>query len=358
MRRTAYNQGGTHTEQLPRLRSYAEALQYHNNVVPLRSGNCKDQRPLGRVRRFTRSIIRLEGGVNSAVGVSFATPDVVLSYYQNDVIRFKADNTVHLSTCGWSSLSTMQFLNDILGGGSNFVRKKGKIYYKAEGNYHLLQHAKPAAPDCTDYTDCVPHMVIDLNTGEVSGGGSIDTHTLNKAEMHKVRKDYREFLQYAHDCLAMSVAVPLPASAPDNNVYKQIPYIRVTNRAMAPLTYRSPMHVNNNPEPTQRAMREAILSVVNSNNDTYATGEAKLEAYYEAFKTICLTTIHYLPFSYRYSRGADTEFKCHRDYFDSLFTGMLKLHYADRLFQKTTFASPMARIPSEKNNFYPKCTNL
>lgn len=334
--RAAYSQGGTHTEQLPRLRSYAEALQYHNSVVPLRSGQHKDQRPLGRVRRYTRSIIRLEGGVGATPLERAATPDVVLSFYQNDVIRFKPDNTAHLSTCGWPSLSTMQFLNDILGSDRGcFVRKKGKIYYADGEQFHLLQHA---------------NMVIDLNTGEVSGGGSIDTYVLIKPEMHKVRKEYREFLQYAHNCLAMSVSVPLPAPTPNTNVYKSIPHIRVTSRTLQALTYRS----NQNSGPKQCDIREQLFSSI---KDTSGSPEDRLERYYEVFKTICLTTLHYLPYSYRYANSANHEFKCCRNYFDNLFTGMLKVHYADRLFQKTTFTSPMKKIPSTSNAFYKEFQN-
>lgn len=334
--RAAYSQGGTHTEQLPRLRSYAEALQYHNSVVPLRSGQYKDQRPLGRVRRYTRSIIRLEGGVGATPLERAATPDVVLSYYRNDVIRIKPDNTAHLSTCGWPSLSTMQFLNDILGSGRGcFVRKKGKIYYTDGEQFHLIGNP----------------VIIDLNTGNATGGDSMDTYVLIKPEMRNVRKEYREFLQYAHNCLAMSVSVPLPASAPANNVYKQIPHIRVTNRTLQALTYRS----NQNTEPKQRDVREQLF---NSIKDTSGSPEDRLERYYEAFKTIALAAIHYLPYSYRYSNVSNNaEFKCHRNYFDNLFTGMLKVHYADRLFQKTTFTSPMKKIPSTSNAFYVEFQN-
>jgi len=335
MYRSAYNLNGSHTEALPRLHSYAEAIQHYNSITPLRSGKFKGQRPLGMLRRYTRSMIRLVGD-----GANTTNPAVILSYYQNDVMQFNPDNTVVVSTCGWPSLSTLQFFNDILRGAwGTFVRKNRTIYYVENGQHHLVG---------TDNT-----VTIDLNTGKATGGDSVDTYVLIKPEMRNVRKEYREFLQYAHNCLAMSVSVPLPASAPNTNVYKSIPQIRVTHRTLAPLQWAS--RYKGESEQKQCDIRERLFSSI---KDTSGSPEDKLERYYEAFKTIALATVHYLPYSYRYSNvSGDAEFKCNREYFDNLFTGMLKMHYADRLFQKTTATSPMPKIPSISNAFYIEFQN-
>jgi len=189
MFRRSFAMNGTHSEQLPRLSSYAEALKHYNSVTPLRSGQFKGQRPLGHVRRYTRSMIRLD---ESAAGASPAAPDVVLSFYKNDIIRFKPNNTVVLDTCNWPSISTMQFFADILRRTyykPPIIRKKNRIYYyttDSEGNhsYYLIT---PNAP-----------VTVDLSANTATGGDSIDTYVLDKSEMFKVRKGYKEFTQYAH----------------------------------------------------------------------------------------------------------------------------------------------------------------
>lgn len=338
MFRRSFAMNGTHSEQLPQLDSYAEALKHYNSVTPLRSGQFKGQRPLGRVRRYTRSMIRLD---ESAAGASPAAPDVVLSFYKNDIIRFKPNNTVVLDTCNWPSISTMQFFADILRRTyykPPIIRKKNRIYYyttDSEGNhsYYLIT---PNAP-----------VTVDLSANTATGGDSIDTYVLDKSEMFKVRKGYREFTQYAHNCLAMSVAVPVPEN---NNGRIPPSFVRVT-----PIMFPPEGRVKDSVKMIgwQHHLRSDIFEMINS---TEGSADDRLVRYYEAFKVIAGSAKSYMPWSL--VRHDPPEIVCGRDYFDMIFTGMLKLHYADRLFHKTTVTSPMKAIPDTRNYFfvrYGKC---
>ena len=116
-------------DNLPRLRSYAEALERYNNTVPLRTGEDKGLVPLGWNRRYKRSQM-IKG--QDRFGVDY----IVCRYWDHDVIKFFANGWVHFDVGQWHSPTTLMFLEGVFG--SKFRRHKGKIYYVYDSCYYYL----------------------------------------------------------------------------------------------------------------------------------------------------------------------------------------------------------------------------
>lgn len=318
-------------DQLPTLLSYEAALRHYNSVAPLRAGGKKGERPLGAVRRYIRSIIRLEPTTTPSAGNTAGNTentgndtvkDVVLSYYQNDVIRFKPDNRVIVNTCGWPSLSTFGFLSDILGMKLKFNRARSRIYYVQTGiGSHLLP------------TDGKSGVTIDLNTGEAIGGGDIDAYEIDRAAMTEVRRGFKEFITYAHDCIAMRTPVTVAKRESDP--------LHVTSSAFARNGYYKIK--------PQKDLRANVLAL--ATRDATATEEQTLERYYEAFNKIAASALLGSPAS-RFYRSDTFDAAIDRQSFDKFFTNMLKLAYADKVFHSVRHESPMRKLPSDKNRFF------
>jgi hypothetical protein len=332
-------------ERLPTLTSYEAAVNHYNSVVPLRSGSMQGKRPLGAVRRYIRSIIRLDGNpdLNPSAGNTAGNadntagnpkPDVVLSYYQNDVIRFKPDNRVIVNTCGWPSISTYGFLADTLNGWLKFNRARGRIYYVQTGiGSHLLP------------MDGKSGVTIDLSTGEAIGGGDIDTYEVNLTGMHTVRRGFKEFVTYAHNCIAMKTPVTVArqrASAGAEHLY-------VTARTLAGHNWNNRFSTHTPAPKPQKELRAAVLAL--ATRDAGHTEEQTLERYYEAFNRLAASAIVTSPIA-RYTQGTEFSATCDRKTFDAFFTNVLKLSYADTAFDLVRHESPMRKLPSDRNQFF------
>lgn len=315
---TSFTRNGQHPEGLPPLCIYAKAKVYHDKVAPYRSGHRKGERPLGEVRRYTRSLIRECEG------------DIILSYYDHDVIRFTPDNKIHLSHCGWPSLSTLQFLQNILGGVYSFTRKKGKIYLNMKNGHYLLG-ASPSS------------IIIDANIDTAVGGESLNTFTLNKPKLAELRNVFRPFIDYAHKCLIMTSKFPTPKSKAAGL------YVKRSDLGFHKYARQS------RGEPTQAAIRQKVLQEI-LDAQKEADEDAKLgrEGYglmkmYAQFELVCSNAGYH-----RHYGGANS--MCSRHDFDEFFTALLKLHYAQELFVETIFASPIQKIPRLDNLFFVECS--
>ena len=329
------------SERLPTLTTYEAALRHYNSVVPLRAGNKKGERPLGAVRRYIRSLIRLEPNyrsdrnpdLNPSAGNTAGNTentgnglakDVVLSYYDNDIIRFTPDDRVIVSTCGWSSISTYGFISDVLGMRLKFSRARSRIYYVQTGvGSHLLPQ------------DGKSGVTIDLHTGEATGGGTVETYALDKPAMNALRGKFKEFINYAHNCILMQTPVQVDIRS-ETNLY-------VT---ASTLTWRGRYGKLTKP---QKDLRADILTL--ATRDAGYTEEQTLDRYYEAFNRLAASAIAVSPIA-RFKNGLSFSAPCDRGTFDAFFTNVLKLSYADSLFCVAQHTSPMPKLPSDKNKFF------
>lgn len=167
---------GINGHDLPLLRSYKQAKQLHDSIMPIRGSN--NLRPLGDRRKQHQ---RIEGGhagdVAGVACVLYRTPCVI--YYE--------DGTIYLQHGGYISQSTCKFIERIapvsnvrMDGqrGCLVVRVAGGDYKCGEDGLWLRYNEQT-----TGYEpfDCEPFM----------------TTSVNRKAMEQVRQQYAAFMQYA-----------------------------------------------------------------------------------------------------------------------------------------------------------------
>lgn len=182
------------SDDFPVLPTYQAAVDHHNSRTPYKRGKNKGLRPLGFVRRYDRSQIRMEGGgVNGAGGV------VICRYYNSDIIKFNPDNSIVLDHCHFESPSTMECMNRILyqrfklpniwnTRGSQPISKIGGKFYLQDIKNPNIKHRFDKSLTITPDND-------------ITGGGTETKYVLNQQLMGQVRKYYAdsgfmEFVKY------------------------------------------------------------------------------------------------------------------------------------------------------------------
>jgi hypothetical protein len=165
---------------LPSLKTYEQAKAYAESIRPYIKGRAKGSIPLGSVRRYDRSIIRVR-------------PDSIgLFYYSNEVIRFYPDGRKLLSNCGWPSNSTASFIADVLGH-HTLKQAAGKIYY-VDSNYKLYK--------VTQHSVETP-LIIDGNGNAISYATE-SKYVLNREAFKIIKSQYKPFLDFVRDILTLS----------------------------------------------------------------------------------------------------------------------------------------------------------
>jgi hypothetical protein len=132
---------------VPRVQTYALAKNLHDSIVPIR-GRDPEIRPLGNRRDADSYWVKMDGD------------DVVFMLYKSPVITYKPDGGVVLTPDQYSTVSTHQFFNRVLGVGANAsrntsvitlgdkrftVRGKDKLTLKLDsksGNWYCVEGAK------------------------------------------------------------------------------------------------------------------------------------------------------------------------------------------------------------------------
>jgi hypothetical protein len=165
---------------LPSLKTYEQAKAYAESIRPYIKGRAKGSIPLGSVRRYDRSIIKVR-------------PDSIgLFYYSNEVIRFYPDGRKVLSNCGWPSHSTASFLGDVLGH-SKFKQAAGKIYY-ADSNYKLYK--------LTNHLRETP-LILDADNNPISYEVE-SKYVLNREAFKIIKLRYEPFVRFVRDILTLN----------------------------------------------------------------------------------------------------------------------------------------------------------
>ena len=165
---------------LPSLKTYEQAKAYAESIRPYIKGRAKGSIPLGSVRRYDRSLIKVR-------------PDSIgLFYYSNEVIRFYPDGRKVLSNCGWPSNSTASFLGDVLGH-SKFKQAAGKIYY-ADSNYKLYK--------LTNHLRETP-LILDADNNPTSYEVE-SKYVLNREAFKIIKLRYEPFVRFVRDILTLN----------------------------------------------------------------------------------------------------------------------------------------------------------
>ena len=168
---------GSNFNDLPTLKTYAEAAKWESQITPIR-GRTEDKqcKPLGN-RRKTYAAVRKEEG------------KVVCKLYSTDVLTYHEDGRIEITMDGWASQTTMSFIESLLD--VRMVRRHNRIWIRShtEGNSRLEWNALHST-DANLLTRKADGYVTLHNPMQVC------THNINRAEANNVRKQYKAFKDY------------------------------------------------------------------------------------------------------------------------------------------------------------------
>jgi len=280
-------------ENLDSMPDYATALKIYNARKPYIKGKYKGERPLGNNRRHDRSRIELDKDRNIRV-----------KHWQTDIITYKPDGGINLYTGGWSSISTAQIMQELLGV-DRICRVHCKIYYRHNNEFHYLSHnGLNIAPDGDP---------MFLNNEYVYKP---------KLEMlKKYRKQYAFFLEYAKQVLTMSsdfhVGINLEKYKPEfeGETLKE--------------WYMSPL-VNTSTRQDMKAReraRDAMFGYLDSLS--VKAEEDRLQAMYEL-----LVPVTYMMGNDFIRRFDSLTWSCDYKRFKRGFDDLLKYQFADEIFER------------------------
>jgi len=108
-------------KRVPRVFNHRHAKQVHDTAIPIR-GRAFEVRPLGNRKDVDTYAVRMDGD------------DVEFVLYKTPVITYKPDGVIVLRTGGWASVSSHQFIQQVLGipargkGGSSVLIVNGQHY--------------------------------------------------------------------------------------------------------------------------------------------------------------------------------------------------------------------------------------
>lgn len=169
-------------DNLPRLKTYADALSRYDHTTPLIKGDDQGLVPLGNNRRYKRSQM-IKGETRD--GVAY----IICRYWNQDVIQFFQNGEVKFDVGHWHTPTTLMFLNDVIG--NRFVRKKGKIYYtKNELFYYLNPVNGLKVDEAGNPTNPTPEFA----------------KVLNRAKWKELTDKVKTFTTYAQDMVRISEA--------------------------------------------------------------------------------------------------------------------------------------------------------
>jgi len=283
---------------LPSLKTYEQAKAYAESIRPYIKGRAKGSIPLGSVRRYDRSIIRVR-------------PDSIgLFYYSNEVIRFYPDGRKVLSHCGWPSNSTASFLGDVLGH-SKFKQAAGKIYY-ADSNYKLYK--------LTNHLRETP-LILDADNNPTSYEVE-SKYVLNREAFKIIKLRYEPFVRFVRDILTLNQ--------------------NVTNE----FEIKSAGRKFNSPEKTLFVDTKTISFSRNHKNTQHSVRDEFFESVSDALKLndVSLTLQAFYPLAFQLATSAAQarwdreairyEYTCTPQQAKEFFYKLLKYEFANSIFIK------------------------
>ena len=282
-------------ENLDSMPDYATALKIYNARKPYIKGKYKGERPLGNNRNHCRSRIELDKEGNIRV-----------KHWQTDIITYRPNGDITLQTGGWSSISTAQIMQELLGV-NRICRVHCKIYYRHDNQFHYLSNGLHIEPDGSPlYTN--DEYVYKTKSGMLK----------------KYRKQYAFFSEYAKQVLTMSSEFSTK-QAPDTYDLPEFEGATLKEWYMAPLINRGARH---DIRARDRA-REALFGYLDSLADK--AEEDRLLAMYEV-----LAPITYMMGDEHYRHiGGGISWSCNYARFHRKFGDLLKHQFANEIFEYT-----------------------
>ena len=110
--------------RLERLRDHREAELFYNSVVPIR-GRAEEVRPLGARRDADKyQIVKCDGYYAAQL-------------YRTHIVKFMQNGEIVVSTGGYNTALTMQFIAEVLGIGAN--RQRGSNVFRISGENYIAK---------------------------------------------------------------------------------------------------------------------------------------------------------------------------------------------------------------------------
>jgi hypothetical protein len=162
-------------EDLDSMPDYATALKIYNARKPYIKGKYKGERPLGKNRRHDRSRVELDKEGN-----------IVVKHWQTNIITYKPNGDIVITCGGWSSISTAQIMQELLGV-DRICRVHCKIYYRHNNQFHYLSGM----------------LYIEPNGAPLFSNNEY-VYKAKPEVIKAYRKQYAFFLEYAKQVLTMS----------------------------------------------------------------------------------------------------------------------------------------------------------
>ena len=279
-------------ENLDSMPDYATALKIYNARKPYIKGKYKGERPLGKNRRHDRSRIELDKERN-----------IVVKHWQTNIITYKPDGGIVLTCGGWSSISTAQIMQELLGV-DKICRVHCKIYYRHDNQFHYLSGMLYIEPD-----------------GSPLFSNNEYVYKPKLEALKKYRKQYAFFLEYAKQVLTMSSDFradidPNRLSAPrfEGETLKEW--------YMSPLVNTSTRH---DLKARDRA-RDSLFGYLDSLS--VKAEEDRLQAMYELLAPVTYT----LGNEFIRSFGGSITWSCDYKRFKRGFDDLLKYQFAEKIF--------------------------
>lgn len=277
-------------ENLDPMPDYATALKIYNARKPYIKGKYKGERPLGKNRRHDRSRIELHNDGN-----------IVVKHWKTYIIVYKPDGSISLGCGGWSSISTAQIMQELLGV-DRICRVHCKIYYRHANQFHYLGGGLHIEPNGVPLFPNDEYVWV-----------------AQKEAMAKYRKKYDFFSEYAKQVLTMSsdfkVGIKADKYAPDfeGETLKEWYMIPLINQ-----------DVRHDSKARDRA-RDALFDYLDSLSTK--AEEDRLQAMYEL-----LTPLTYMMGS-EFNRGWESiTWSCNYTQLKRGFDNLLKHHFASEIF--------------------------
>lgn len=153
---------------LPRISTYAMALEHYEKSVPFRSGRERGKRPLGNRRYTYCQIDKVE-----------ETGAIILVMYGSNVVTIMPDGEFRISLCNYDTIGTRQFIYATTPFPATHC--KGTTYLQVGDKSYAF--------------DTPTHTLFVLN-GEVFGAIAQYNYRMNNKAMIEVRKKYADFREY------------------------------------------------------------------------------------------------------------------------------------------------------------------
>ena len=249
--------------------AYAYAKYLHDTTKPLR-GRSPEIRPLGARRDVDTYSVRMSG------------ENVEFVLYKTPVVTYLPNGDVVIKTDGWSSVSTHQFIQQVLGVKCYGSRRSTVMEVRsADGDVH-----KYIIPKDKGIT-----MIHAGGNWRITQFNTIYEYRLNRKAANAVRKKYADFLRYIKGMVNLRSEMV----EPKRWARRQKPYavITVTGNEVS-LIRGSTLRVNDlvwglmelikleQPEDTRHENHNAALAMVlrhcNQNVNRYSQDAAKVPA--------------------------------------------------------------------------------